>query len=317
MPHERSYLLSCDATNSDFGRDPKNCKAEGLLLVGHGTRETAGVAEFLAVAELVRQRTATLVEPCFLELARPTIAEGVARLAERGARRITVVPALLFAAGHAKRDIPLAVAETAVGFPELSVRYAAPLECHDRVLELSARRFREAVGAADVAAVESPFDAAETLLVMVGRGSSDLAAKAEMLRFSKLRRDLTPVSELETCFVARQSPLLADALPRVAASGFRRIVVQPHLLCKGQLLDDIRREVESASGCRLPPGLPASVHAARRAERSQGVARARVQWIMTAPLGAEPEIAEAILALAANCDALPDQANSQPNRAAV
>ena len=140
MSHQHSYL-SGDATHGDYRVDPENWAADGLLLVGHGTREEAGVAEFLAVAELVRQRTATLVEPCFLELARPMIAEGVARLAERGARRITVVPALLFAAGHAKRDIPLAVAETAVRFPELSVRYAAPLECHDRVLELSAPGF--------------------------------------------------------------------------------------------------------------------------------------------------------------------------------
>ena len=222
MSHQHSYL-SGDATHGDYRVDPENWAADGLLLVGHGTREEAGVAEFLAVAELVRQRTATLVEPCFLELARPTIAEGVARLAERGARRITVVPVLLFAAGHAKRDIPLAVAETAVRFPSflcgMPRRWNATTGC----VELSARRFREAVGAAHEAALNHAFDAAETLLVMVGRGSSDPSATAEMQRFSNLRRELTPVGGLETCFVARQSPLLADAL-----SAGRRQRVPPH-----------------------------------------------------------------------------------------
>ena len=111
--------------------------------------------------------------------------------------------------------------------------------------------------------------------------------------------------------------MLADALSRAVGSGFRRIVVQPHLLFKGQLLDDVRREIESASGCRLPPGLPVSLRAESRAERSQDVARGIVHWIVTAPLSAEPEIAEAVLALAAKCETQPDQASSQANRAAV
>jgi sirohydrochlorin ferrochelatase len=267
-------------------------------LVGHGTREAAGIAEFLAVAEQARRITPLALEPCFLELAQPTIAEGIARLAEQGVRRITVVPVLLFAAGHAKRDIPAAIAEGAAGFPHLAIRHAAPLECHKQIVALSARRFREALEQAECNSPGgAPNDARQTLLVMVGRGSSDLSATAEMHRFSRLRRELTPVGGLETCFVARQNPSLAEMLPRAAGAGYRRIVVQPHLLFKGQLLDDIRQEVQRASGCRLPPGVPASVHATM-----QTSVQATVQWIVTAPLGAEPELAEAILERAATAD---------------
>ena len=82
----------------------------GLLLVGHGTRDDQGRSEFMRTAELVAQRAPHLfVEPCYLELARPAIGEGVQRLADRGAIRLTVSPLLLFRAGHAKCDIPFAV----------------------------------------------------------------------------------------------------------------------------------------------------------------------------------------------------------------
>jgi sirohydrochlorin cobaltochelatase len=255
-----------------------------VLLVGHGTRDPVGVAEFLAVAKAAAERLAPRpLEPSFLEIAEPTIARGIARLAQRGARRVTVVPLLLFAAGHAKRDIPALVAEAAAQHGEFPVRHAPPLECHPRVLELSARRFREAL------TNRSPVEPAETMLVMVGRGSSDAEAAVEMRRFSQLRRELTPVGALETCFVAKQRPTLPEAIDAARSSNFRRIIVQPHLLFTGQLTGDIRREAERVSG-KLPDGLPAAISCAGK------------QWIVPAPLGPEPELIDAIVDLAGDAD---------------
>ncbi|MEE3220587.1 MAG: CbiX/SirB N-terminal domain-containing protein, partial [Planctomycetota bacterium] len=78
----------------------------GLLLVGHGTRSSRGRDELLTTANAVGSRMEIVVEPAFLELTEPTIDDAVTRLADRGVRRMTVMPLLLFAAGHAKRDIP-------------------------------------------------------------------------------------------------------------------------------------------------------------------------------------------------------------------
>src|SRR5436190_669000 len=84
----------------------------GLLLVGHGTRDAEGLAEFASLARLVMERLPEFaVEPCFLELAEPDIPTAVHRLMASGIRQLTVAPLLLFAAGHAKRDIPMTVAE--------------------------------------------------------------------------------------------------------------------------------------------------------------------------------------------------------------
>ena len=247
---------------------------DGLLLVGHGTRDAAGLAEFAVLVERVRAAGSQPAEPCFLELAQPTIGEGVARLVDRGVRLVTVVPVLLFAAGHAKRDIPAAVAEAAAGHPGLTVQQAGALECHEQVLTLSARRFDEAI------AEKPAVDPGQTLLVMVGRGSLDAEATAEMHRFARLRAERTPVGRVLICFLAMQAPSLAEGLAEAAASGFQRIVVQPHLLFSGQLSDEVGSAVES---CRRQSG-----H----------------DWLVTAVLGPEAELASAVIERAREASAV-------------
>jgi sirohydrochlorin cobaltochelatase len=210
---------------------------DGILLVGHGTREERGVREMLSVARLTAERLpGVAVEPCFLELANPMIADGVERLVALGVRRMTVMPLLLFAAGHAKRDIPRAARKTAARHPDLTVHMALPLGCHDKLVELSARRYQEAIDG------HERVPDARTLLLMVGRGSHDPEANSDMARFTRLRWERTPVGWHETCYMAMTRPTLGDALPVVARMGFKRVVVQPHLLFEGELAGRVRRD---------------------------------------------------------------------------
>ncbi len=245
---------------------------EGILLVGHGTRDPAGIAEFHATAALITElANGRPLAPCFLELATPSIAEGIEQLVTNGATRIVVVPLLLFSAGHAKRDIPAAVAAAAASYPDVTIGQTAALECNPQILALSERRFREAI------AKLPPIPAISTLLLLVGRGSLDPDATAEMRRFARLRIEQTPVGRMSVCFLAMQQPSLADALADAAASEFQRIVVQPHLLFAGELHEQVRCAVESQvaadRGSDMPPR----------------------QWIVTVPLGPEPELAAAVV----------------------
>ncbi|MBI1902775.1 MAG: CbiX/SirB N-terminal domain-containing protein, partial [Planctomycetia bacterium] len=120
---------------------------DALLLAAHGTRDAVGLAQTRELRRLIAPRVPGLaVELGFLELAHPTIAEAVARLVSCGARRLTVSPLLLFAAGHAKDDIPTQLARCMHEHRELSFRLAKPLACHPKLIELSEIRFREASG---------------------------------------------------------------------------------------------------------------------------------------------------------------------------
>ncbi len=80
-----------------------------LQVVAHGSRRAASNEEVRAVVERLRAEQSehfASVETAFLELAEQSIQDGLTRLAERGARRIVVLPYFLAAGSHVSQDIP-------------------------------------------------------------------------------------------------------------------------------------------------------------------------------------------------------------------
>ncbi|HZZ72178.1 MAG TPA: CbiX/SirB N-terminal domain-containing protein [Pirellulales bacterium] len=259
----------------------------GVLIVGHGTRDPAGRAEFQQTVDAVRLRLAEPAEGCFLELAEPDIAVGVQRLVTAGVRQIVALPLLLFAAGHAKQDIPAALAAAAEAQPGVTIWQADSLECHRAILQASAEQFRAALRAAAQGAGNDrsrALDEAENIhWLLVGRGSSDPTAIEKVRQFAAARLALTPGIRASVAFVAAAQPRLPVELARLATSSARRIVVQPHLLFYGEVLREIVAAVEAA---------------ARFAEANQaggpngGVAP---RWHVTAHLGPSDLLVEAVL----------------------
>jgi sirohydrochlorin cobaltochelatase len=178
-----------------------------------------------------------------LELAEPTIEQAIQKLVEADVGQVFVMPLLLFAAGHARRDIPAAVAAALP--PGCRTVFAEPLGCETEILELSHRRLQQArrVGAAVNRGDQAGSD---TCLLLVGRGSSDESATAAMHEFARLRQDRAGIAS-EVAFLAKARPLLADHLPRIAARGYRRVIVQPHLLFAGELAASVERQVAEIS----------------------------------------------------------------------
>lgn len=241
---------------------------DSLLIVGHGTRDAAGRTQFHElVAEVRACRPGLIVEPGFLELAEPSIAIALDRIVERGGRRVVAAPLLLFAAGHARRDIPAAIAAAAAPYAGLEICQASHLGCEPRIIELSAQRCREAAPWLD----EGP--AHDTYLLFVGRGSLEPAATAEMHEFAVLRQQVAPTAEHGVCFAAMAQPTLFQGLQAAAASGRARVIVQPHLLFAGQLLDEVRSAVDRAASILPGP-----------------------QWTTTEPLVGGPLLAAAVRA---------------------
>lgn len=269
-------------------RDEAEEEPHGVLVVGHGTRDVVGSAEFdEVVRRLVERLAPTPVEPCFLESAEPTIAAGFERLVARGVRRVTVAPLVLFAAGHAKRDIPEAVAAAAVRHPGVAWRQAAHLGLHPRLVELSTLRFDEAT------AGRPPVAAAETLLIVVGRGSSDPEAAAEARAYAELCGRTGRAGRVETAFAALCRPTPDEVLQSAAAAGdVRRIVVQPHILFSGEVLGKIAGRVAAAR----------SSHTG-------------IEFIRTDRLGPHELVVEAVLERLSAAASLPPSLSSRPTSA--
>lgn len=101
-----------------------------LLIVAHGSRRQASNEEVRALGERVRALRdpgIDRVEVAFLELAEPSIPEGLARCVESGAREIVVFPYFLAAGTHVANDIPEALEAFRERHPDIGVRLASHL----------------------------------------------------------------------------------------------------------------------------------------------------------------------------------------------
>ncbi|MBM5819268.1 MAG: sirohydrochlorin chelatase, partial [Cyanobacteria bacterium K_DeepCast_150m_m2_101] len=95
-------LLDCNAALSAVEGGPI-----GVLICGHGSRNRQAVGEFAQLAEGLRELLPGVpVEYGYLEFARPILRDGLESLRAQGVKRVLAVPGMLFAAGHAKNDIP-------------------------------------------------------------------------------------------------------------------------------------------------------------------------------------------------------------------
>ncbi|WP_254513805.1 sirohydrochlorin chelatase [Anatilimnocola floriformis] len=217
-----------------------------ILLVGHGTRNSVGQEQFLHLAEQLRAAVApTPVEVAYIELQAPLIADALLDLHRQGCAKIILAPALLFAAGHAKQDIPAAVAAAQKLAPQLIVEIAEPLGCHPALLQLAAYRYSDARDGQDV---ETPLPGSPSsiALVLIGRGSSDPTAIVHCQEFAGLLAEQVNCQNFFTGFIAIAKPSLAEALEQAAASGAQQIIVQPHLLFSGEMLDSTAVAVAQA-----------------------------------------------------------------------
>lgn len=216
----------------------------GVLLVGHGTRSELGGAQFRELAAEV----AGLLSPqlfstqyAFLELASPSIEEAIARLTRQPLKQLIVVPLLLFSAGHAQQDIPRAVhgALGATGHSDLPVLQTPPLGLHPAVVEIAEQRVRE---------VATDFtNWTETCLLLIGRGSRDAQATAQMQQLGKILHARLGVGETRVGFIAMAEPSAVEVLSWAVASPFRQVIVQPHLFFEGDLVEQLRQEVAHAA----------------------------------------------------------------------
>jgi sirohydrochlorin ferrochelatase len=206
-----------------------------LLIVGHGSRSAAGVAEYWDLARVVTETAPELDVGCgFIELAAPDLDTAVDHLVERGAGSVIAVPLVLLGAGHMKNDGPAALHRGRHRHPGVRFAYGRHLGLHPLVLAVAEDRIREAVDDGDPAA---------TAVVIVGRGSSDPDANADLYKVARLLWDSRGLAMVEPAFVSLAQPGVPAALERCRLLGATRIVVVPYFLFTGVLVDRIADQV--------------------------------------------------------------------------
>src|SRR5437764_2840521 len=138
----------------------------GVLLCGHGSRDPEAIEEFEVAAAALRARVPDFdFANGYLEFARPTIRDGLALLARRGAQRILAIPGMLFAASHVKNDLPWEMNSFIAENPRIDVRLGRDLGIDPKLLQAAADRI--------ATAADARIPRNESLLVVVGRGTND------------------------------------------------------------------------------------------------------------------------------------------------
>lgn len=112
---------------------------KSLLLVAHGSRRAASN---IAVTELAQQinnkpeHTFQFVKAAFLELAEPSIPDGIQACIDEGATEVLVLPYFLAAGRHVSQDIPELVQQAQANNPEIKIQISAYLGASEVMVDL-------------------------------------------------------------------------------------------------------------------------------------------------------------------------------------
>jgi sirohydrochlorin cobaltochelatase len=227
-----------------------------VLLVGHGSREESANKEFEALVDGYRALHPEIeTAHCYVELARPFLADALDSWAQR-MQEVIVVPIFLFAAGHAKNDIPLAISQARSKYPHVRFRAARALGVHPNLVEIANARI-QAIEPGDS-------DPATTAVVVVGRGASDPDANGDFCKLVRLLSEGSKFGWVVPSFIGVTKPLFKDAIELAARYRPNRILVVPYFLFGGRLLRQLESQVQDFSQrypwIKTEIGQPLGVH---------------------------------------------------------
>ena len=97
-----------------------------LLVVAHGSRREASNDEVRQLCTKLSELNShyASISSGFLELAEPSIPDGLRQLIATGAKEITVMPYFLSAGRHVSEDIPEEIETVRQEYPEVSIKLA-------------------------------------------------------------------------------------------------------------------------------------------------------------------------------------------------
>lgn len=218
-----------------------------LFIAAHGTRDADGESDARRFGERVQAALPDVsVHTSFIELSKPLLAETVADIAkevgdslaegERG--RVVTVPLMLASGGHAKDDIPDAVAEGRALNPSIDWAITDVLGPDERLAEAMVSRINTAGDA----------PAEETTVLLIGRGSSHVTSTANVAATARRVMHTGGYASVETAFIAVAKPSIEEGLERVARlvdSPDSPVVVASYLLFRGLMIQDIDARVRA------------------------------------------------------------------------
>lgn len=208
-----------------------------LLMVGHGSRDADGRQRLLDFATTYQSLDASRpVIPCFLELTEPSIQAGVDQCVEMGYTDLSVLPILLFAARHNKFDVTNELDRARQRHPQIRFHYGRHFGITPAMLDL----WRTRLDLLDTPAFNPHgIERQDTVLLFVGRGSSDPDANGDVYKLARMLWEGSGYHTVEICFIGITHPRLEAGFQRARLYQPKRIIVLPYFMFTGVLVKKI------------------------------------------------------------------------------
>ena len=218
--------------------DSKLNNQVGILICGHGSRNKLAITEFHELTKLIQKRyPSILVEYGFLEFAKPSLTDALDKLKNNFVKKVIAIPAMLFAAGHVKNDIPSLLTNYAKK-KDMEIIYGRELGINNLMISAACERVKE------VFTKNKSITPEESLLVVVGRGSSDPDANSNVSKITRMIVEGLGFGWGETVFSGVTFPLVEPGLKNIVRLGYKNVIIFPYFLFSGVLVTRIKRQTD-------------------------------------------------------------------------
>lgn len=129
-PPNPSRNITNASTQAQKGNTP------ALLVVDHGSKRAAANDMLSTIADMLRLKTSIPVYTAHMEIASPSIADGIRLCVKDGITHIIVVPFFLSPGRHATADIPRLTAEACEAMPAVSYEVRPPIGTHSSIIDI-------------------------------------------------------------------------------------------------------------------------------------------------------------------------------------
>lgn len=121
--------------------------SSAILLIAHGSRRATANQDLVLLSEMVRKRISEedvpIIEIAYLELAEPSIPQGLQACVDRGATSIRMLPYFLSAGAHVSRDLREFCDHFLEAHPQIVCTVCPPLGLHPSIVDVLLTRMEQ------------------------------------------------------------------------------------------------------------------------------------------------------------------------------
>ncbi|EMS88801.1 CbiX/SirB N-terminal domain-containing protein [Leptospira noguchii] len=202
----------------------------GILIVGHGSRESSYDGEFKKFVEGYHNLHPEYeIRTAYVELSKSDV-KTTLREFSKTHNKILIFPLFLFASNHVKNDISLILSDLKREFVNHRFISAMPLGVHSNIINLLHIRSKQN---------KSFRTQSKTGVIVVGRGASDADSNGDFYKVVRFFEESSSFLFVKPSFIGITKPLLRESLEMCIKLRPEHILILPYFLFYGKLIQNI------------------------------------------------------------------------------